>query len=194
METLESALVTAAYIKVWTSKDPILAKVHDMMIQGRRLPNTDEMKPYCKLQSELSLRGSRVIIPSTGRKRVMQELHESHPGICRMKGLARSYVWWPGIDQDLETKVKACKICQFSRPLDRPVQIQPWQWPNKPWSRLHLDYAGPFQGKMFLVIVDAFSKWIEVKIVNTATASPTIKHLWDSFAVHGLPQVASGNR
>ena len=74
----------------------------------------------------------------------MQELHESHPGICRMKVLARSNVWWPGIDQDLETKVKACKICQFSRPLVRPVQIQPWQWPNKPWSRLHLDYEQVF--------------------------------------------------
>ena len=39
-----------------------------------------------------------------------------------------------------------------------------------------MDYAGPFQGKMFLVIVDAFSKCIEVKIVNTETASATIEH------------------
>ena len=74
METLESVLVTVAHIKVWTSKDPVLAKVHDMMIQGRRLPNIDEMKPYCKLQSELSvwdgciLRSSGVIIPSIEEK------------------------------------------------------------------------------------------------------------------------------
>ena len=21
--------------------------------------------------------------------------------------------------------------------------IQPWEWPERPWSRLHVDYAGP---------------------------------------------------
>ena len=39
--------------------------------------------------------------------------------------------------------------------------LHPWEWPEKPWTRIHIDYAGPFHGKMLLVVVDATSKWIE---------------------------------
>ena len=45
----------------------------------------------------------------------MKELHESHPGISRMKSLARGYVWWPGLDQQLEQQVHTCAPCQQSR-------------------------------------------------------------------------------
>ena len=42
-------------------------------------------------------------------------LHDSHPGITRMKALARGIVWWPGIDGDLESQVKFCQACQVNR-------------------------------------------------------------------------------
>ena len=67
--------------------------------------------------------------------------------------------------------------------------LHPWEWPQKPWSRLHIDYAGPFLGKMFLVTVDAYSKWLEVQVVNTATSHVTIERLWTLFATHGIPEV-----
>ena len=40
--------------------------------------------------------------------------------------------------------------------------IHPWEWTNKPWVRLRLDYAGPYHNKMFLIIVDSLSKWIDI--------------------------------
>ena len=55
--------------------------------------------------------GSRVIIPLAGQVTVLNELHQGHPGVSRMKSLARGYVWWPGIDADVESKVKDCKEC-----------------------------------------------------------------------------------
>ena len=58
--------------------------------------------------------GARVVVPPPGKEQVVQELHETHPGSARMKGLARSYVWWPGMDADLEAKVRACAECQSS--------------------------------------------------------------------------------
>ena len=55
--------------------------------------------------------------------------------------------------------------------------IHPWEWTNKPWVRLHLDYAGLYQNKMFLIIVDSFLKWIDVIPSSSATSNETIQKL-----------------
>ena len=110
------------------------------------------------------------------------------PVHTRMKALSRSYVWWPGIDQEIEEKVKACNSCQRTRHNPAPAPLHPWEFPNQPWERLHADYAGPFEGKMFLIVIDAYSKWLEVKPVTAANSSVTIEHLRNMFATHGLPK------
>ena len=56
-----------------------------------------------------------MLIPRTGRESVVKLMHEAHLGIVRMKNLARGYVWWPGLDKDLEDKVKSCETCQTNR-------------------------------------------------------------------------------
>lgn len=63
--------------------------------------------------------------------------------------------------------------------------MQPWSWPTRPWSRIHVDYAGPMDGKMFLVVIDAHSKWIEVVSMTTATALTTIQQLRKIFSQFG---------
>ena len=117
----------------------------------------------------------------------MADLHDGHPGICRMKQLARCYVWWPNMDQELEQTVKTCNSCQMMQKSPARTPMHPWEWPQRPWSRLHIDYAGPFMGKMFLVTVDAHSKWIEADIADTATSTGTIQKLRRMFATHGIP-------
>ena len=72
-----------------------------------------------------------------------------------MKGLARSYVWWPNIDADLEAQVKQCNQCQVNQPSPPAVPMHSWEWPEHPWERIHVDYVGPLLGKMFLIVVDA---------------------------------------
>ena len=119
----------------------------------------------------------------------MEQLHDCHPGMSRMKNLARSFVWWPGIDKDIEETVKTCAPCQKARNLPPTAPLQPWEWQTRPWVRLHLDYAGPLLGRLFLILVDAYSKWMEVKIVRTATSTTTIEHLRNILATHGLPKM-----
>ena len=42
---------------------------------------------------------------------------------------------------------------------------------------------------MFLIVIDAHSKWMEVEMVNSATAQATVEHLRAIFARFGLPEV-----
>ena len=120
---------------------------------------------------------------------MLEGLHEGHPGITRMKALARSYVWWPQLDRDLEEVVKTCNPCQLARDSPAPVPLQPWEWPQRPWTHLHIHFAGPFLGHMYLVLVDAHSKWLEVKRVSSATTAVTTEVLRSIFATHGLPEM-----
>ena len=52
------------------------------------------------------VRGNRVVIPPEERQSILKEQQSSHPGICKMKAIARSYVYWPRIDKELEQQVK----------------------------------------------------------------------------------------
>ena len=89
------------------------------------------------------------------------------------------------MDNDLEEKVKECFNCQSTRHRPPPAPLHPWEWPERPWSRLHADYAGPFLGKMFLIVVDAYSKWLEVIPVSSATSLSTIEQFRSLFSDNG---------
>ena len=64
----------------------------------------------------------------------------------------------------------------------------PWAWPDRPWSRIHIDYAGPIEGKMFLVVVDAHSKWLDVHMTSSTITSATLELLRRSFATWACPR------
>ena len=150
--------------------------------------------PYLNRCRELSvldgcvLWGSRVVIPPTGHDIILNQLHEAHPGVSRMKRLARCFVWWPGLDSAIENRVRLCEKCQTNRPLPPKAPLHPWEYPSRPWIRLHIDHAGPFLGHTFLIVVDAHSKWIESHIVNSTSSEATIKVLRNLFATHGIPE------
>ena len=63
------------------------------------------------VESGVLLWGMRVVVPTRLRHTVLEQLHESHPGVTRCKQLVRSYVWWPCIDADIEHLVKSCEDC-----------------------------------------------------------------------------------
>ena len=129
----------------------------------------------------------RIVIPEVLREAVLKQLHSGHPGMERMKAVARSYVFWPSIDSDIEDLVRRCSRCALVAKSPVKTTLSSWPIPGQPWSRIHMDYAGPFKGKYFLVIVDALTKWPEIYCVNSATASNTINKLRESSARFGLP-------
>ncbi|XP_060546945.1 uncharacterized protein K02A2.6-like [Pantherophis guttatus] len=197
IETMEEARISAADIARATSKDKILARILNWIWKGwpEEKDISTEFLPYKRRQNELSglrgcmLWGDRVIVPNTLRQQTLRLLHDGHPGIVRMKALARSYVWWPGMDKEIETWVSSCANCQESRAAPNSAPVHDWENPGTPWARLHIDFAGPYKGNTFLVIVDAYSKWLEVVLMSTTTADAVIKVLRRLFATHGIPDL-----
>ena len=105
-----------------------------------------------------------------------------------MKSVARSYFWWPGLDKATEDLAKSCQSCQAVKHAPAAPPLHPWVWPTKPWQRVHVGFAGPFQGSMFLVGVDAHSKWPEVFTMTSTTAKKTIEVLRHLFAAYGISE------
>ena len=82
--------------------------------------------------------GNRVVVLEKLRARITEELHCNHPGTTRMKSLARSYLWWPGLDTAIEECVKNYLPYQSVQNSPAVAPLHPWLWPTRPWQRIHL--------------------------------------------------------
>ena len=101
-----------------TRRDPILGRVLEYTQKGWPGLAGEEFKAYYNRKDELAIEGdrllwgARVVLPTKLRDRLLKELHQDHPGVSRMKAIARSYLWWPGLDSDLEKVARSCLSCQ----------------------------------------------------------------------------------
>ena len=83
-------------------------------------------------------------------------------------------------------------MCQLSRNSPPPALLHPWEWPAIPWSRLRIDYAGPYLGRMLLIVIDSHSKWLDVlpdKIVSDNRSVFTTREFADFMASNGISHV-----
>ena len=197
---IQSLPVTSSEVARATQHDPTLSKVSRYTQQGWPAQLHVEMQPFESWRNELTVEdncllwGIRVVIPPKLQATVLQDLHRDHVGIKRMKSLARSYFWWPGLDEDIQKLVKSCQSCQAVKSAPSSAPLHPWAWPEHPWQHVHIDLAGPFKGIMFLLLVDAHSKWPEIHKMSSTMADHTIAVLRSVFAAFGLPeQVVSDN-
>ncbi|XP_055714246.1 uncharacterized protein K02A2.6-like [Phlebotomus papatasi] len=153
-----------------------------------------EVSRYYKIRDALSLihdcvfYRDRVVVPEQFRSKILTQLHEAHPGMSRMKALARSYVFWPGIDEDIEEKVRHCSDCATASRSPVKTDLASWPLATRPWQRIHIDYA-KYKGEYFLLIIDAYTKWPEVFQTSSMTTSLTLQKLSEVFARLGLPEV-----
>ena len=127
-----------------------------------------------------------MVIPPRHRERLVRELHQEHTGIVRMKSVARSYFWYPKLDADIEKIASDCDVCASMKNSAPQASFIPWSRTEKPWQRVHIDFCA-LQGKQFLIMVDAYSKWLCVESMNTTTRTKTINVLRSWFAIYGLP-------
>ncbi|XP_062711786.1 uncharacterized protein K02A2.6-like isoform X1 [Aedes albopictus] len=178
-----------------TLRDEFLVKIMEYLRQG--WPNRLDRRfrdVYSHHQELEEVEGcvlfhDRVIIPDTLKSNALKLLHRNHSGINKMKQLARRTVYWFGMNKDVEEYVGRCRICNQMTPVTRPASYSPWIPTNKPFSRVHADFFH-LDHKTFLVIVDSYTKWIELEYMKCSTDSKNvIKVFLNVFARYGLPDV-----
>ncbi len=184
VEQLEVLPVTATAIRKASTRDKVLSRVFEYVQRGwpeKLKAEDDEVKSYFHHRNEIVvvqnvlMWGIRVIVPASLRDKILQQLHMCHSGIVRMKAMARSHVWWPGIDSEIEKMCKQCTTCNQNAPDPASAPLHPWQYPERPMQRVHMDLAGPFLGKMWLIMMDAHTKWPEVFDMKNITTTAEVK-------------------
>ena len=116
-----------------------------------------------------------------------EELHTDQPGIVRMKETARTYLWWPNIDQENEQVMRSCGSGHQVRKPPAVAPLTPWLWSSNLWYRVHIDYAEDENGHDY-ILVDIHSRWPKVYFMQQNTsATTTIAILRELFAKYGLP-------
>ena len=188
----------AGIIKRESDKDPVISKVMRYVHEGwpsEQQANSDgpDIAAFRRVEESLStcngclLYGTRVVIPKTLRAQILQILHIGHFGMQRVKQLARTAVYWIGIDEDIRDCCRECASCQEHQNNPPKAANHPWMVPEKPWSRLHIDHAIDFEGSDWLVLVDAYSKYPCIVPTSSTSTKATTAILEEVFSHFGYP-------
>lgn len=179
-----------------TRRDSILSKLLDSINKGTvKNLKADEFVPFKNKADELSIEsdcilwGYRTIVPSKLRNQILNDLHKSHLGIVKTKALARSYLWWPKLDNDIENLIKNCAACRTLQANPEKCPLIPWQPSTSTWSRIHMDFAGPINNFHIFILIDSWSKWPEAHLTKDMTSAFVIDALRSNFCKYGLVDV-----
>ena len=178
-------------VKQASAQDSELQAIRKCLIDGKwdSVP-----KQYLPVRRELTfighviLRGTRIVMPRSLRKRVVNLAHEGHQGVVKTKDRLRTKVWLPGMDREAERRCAECYGCQLVTKNVPPPPLKPTSMPPQPWEELALDLLGPLPaGDSLLVLVDYYSRWIEVDVIRATTSKVIVQRLDAQFARHGIP-------
>ena len=149
------------------------------------------IKPYLTLKNDISLQQGllmyrdRIIIPEKMREEILNRLHGGHQGIVKTRALAKNSVWWPGLSSEIKSKIEECPTCVKERqPPHEPLKTTPV--PDRPWQKLGSDLM-EWEGEDYLLVVDYFSKYIELALLKNTTSETVVGHMKSIFSRHGIP-------
>ncbi len=174
--------------------DPVCQKVRQYTLAGwPENINESSLKPYVPFAAEFSIqdglimRNCRILVPAGMRLEVLEQLHQGHLGIVKCRDRAKSSVWWPGISKQIQAMIESCAACQGDRP-EVTEPLQPTPLPDRPWQKVAMDLFD-YKREQYIVIVDYYSRYIEVLHLLSTTASAVIQAVKATFARHGIPEI-----
>ena len=200
MNSLPATEKRLAEIRMKQDQDEVCAKIKQYCDsewpQSKFIPGA--VKPYLPVASQLSvvdgllMRGSRIVIPVSMRLEILDCLHSGHQGINKCRARAGQSVWWPGMSTQLTELVYSCHECR-KQSTPRVQPLIPTELPQLPWQKVAMDLFD-WKKRTYLLIVDYYSRFIEVARLEQLTSEEVIRHCKSIFARHGIPeQVISDN-
>ena len=118
---------------------------------------------------------------------VLDKIHDAHQGITKCRERAKTAVWWPGLSKQLEELVNKCPTCAKYRVYSAEPAI-PSELPDRPWQKVGADLF-ELKGESFLIVIDYFSRYVELCKLSRTTSPDVIVHLKSMFARHGIPEL-----
>ncbi|XP_030855818.1 uncharacterized protein K02A2.6-like [Strongylocentrotus purpuratus] len=150
------------------------------------------VREYWNIRSELSeadgiiFKGSKIVVPTTMRRFMLNKIHEGHLGIEKCKKRAREVIYWPRINTDITEMVQSCTSCLMYRPKQQAESLHPHDVPNRPWEKVAVDLF-TLNNREYMVIVDYYSQFFEVCTMTSTSSKAVINHMKAVFARHGTP-------
>ena len=183
--------ITTREIEEASAEDEELCRIRNSVQAGSQGECEKQFLPIfgelCTI-GKLVLRGTRIVVPTCLRPRLLALAHEGHLGIVNTKQRLRTKVWWPNMEKEAEAYCKSCHGCQVVSRLDPPEPIRSTPLPPGPWQDLAVDLMGPLpSGHSILVVVDYYSRFYEIEILKSTTTDKIISCLERIFSRHGLP-------
>lgn len=178
-----------------TEQDVDLSKLKEYLANGFSTSKSflsPELKQLQKISQDISILDglyfvhNKIIVPKSMRQEMLSIVHEGHLGIEKCKMLARQSMYWPGMNRDVENVVAKCAVCNAHRNQQAGEPLLPHAVPQRPWTKLGADIF-TFMRKDYLLVVDYYSKYIEMALLEDKTASCIIVHLKSIFARFGIP-------
>ena len=121
------------------------------------------------IQEGLILRGSRIFIPQSMRKEILDKIHAGHQGITKCRERAKQAVWWPGVGKEIEDKVMKCTIyseCRFQHA--EPNHLFHLQCLEYPWQKVATDLFH-WKNGTYLLVIHHYSRYIEIAKLTLTT-------------------------
>lgn len=152
------------------------------------------MRNEIHVVDEIVFRNSCIIIPTKLRQEILNDLHEGHMGITRSKNQAKGLVFWPNMSTEITKMSENCKTCLKYRNSNVKEPLLPHEMPTYPWEKVGMDLF-EFEGDMYLMVVDYYSKFFETALLSKNTTSArVITNLKSIFSRHGIPlQIVGDN-
>ena len=128
--------------------------------------------------------GIQDIHPFTSKKTKLLEMgHRSHCGAQKMKTQFRQLYYWPGMANEIDNLVRACRDCNYHLPSQPKEALLPTT-ATSPMERIGVDIFDS-AGKHYLCVIDRFSGFPFVAPLRSMTTSAVIKELNKIFLVFG---------
>ncbi|XP_022806478.1 uncharacterized protein K02A2.6-like [Stylophora pistillata] len=145
------------------------------------------------LQNGLVFKRTKIVVPESLRRDMIEETQKSHQGLQACLRGAREVFFWPGMSAKLKNRIDKCSICQSVRPEQASELLQPHPVPDRPFQRVGTDFF-TFENRNYLVLVDCYSNFIELDHLANTSSQTVIHKLKMHFSRHGVPDyVVSDN-